>query len=111
MLRLTRHALQVEPSPGHFEFIDDAGMQRIATARFPVLGNLAQTPEWAANLSGSRPDGSNVSTPCPGSSHCHPPKQDAFAEYFRRTILHYQNLVSTYELWNGARVAQCLVQL
>lgn len=91
----------VEPRPDQWGFIGHDGMQRIASALYPVLGNVAQTPEWAANLSGIRPDGHNVSTPCSGANHCHPPNQDAFAEYFRRTILRYQAIVSMYEFWNG----------
>ena len=90
----------VEPEQGQFAFLDAESITLFAHAGYPVLGNFAQAPEWAANLSGVRSNGQNVSAPCPGSSLCHPPREDAFAEYVRRTLVHYGRNVSRYEFFN-----------
>jgi hypothetical protein len=89
----------VEPVSNDFAFKGSDSIRLLTAAGYGVLGNLAQTPEWAANRSGVRADGVNVSAPCPGSSLCHPPRVEAFANYLNHTIYHYEN-ISSYELGN-----------
>ena len=86
---------QVEPSPGNFSFLGDGDVKLLRQHGLSFLGNLAQTPLWAANTTGQV-------AKCKGSwDLCQAPKLPAFGEYVERTIRHYASQgMSHVELWN-----------
>ena len=81
----------LEPVRGEWHF-DDTEVAQYRKQHLEVLGMLSTAPGWATSLG----------RPATGywDRYAEPNSMTDWAEYVRRTTMHYQGVIHAYEIWN-----------